>query len=976
MAKSQIKLNKNQQKAVEHSQGPLLVVAGAGTGKTRVITERIKNLITSQNTTPTEILAVTFTEKASKEMLERLDDVMPLGYEEPWIYTFHSFADRILKSEGLEIGLDSGYRIISYPEQWLLLRQNLFKLDLKYFRPLGNPTKFISAILKFISRLQDENISPAELEEFAQNYTNTQVTEEKERWLELAHIYKRYNELKIENSKMDFGDLINWTIELFKQRPNILKKYQDQFKHVLVDEFQDTNYAQYELIKMIYPAEDNESANKQNQRSLLVVGDDSQSIYKFRGAAVSNILEFRKDYPNCEMITLLENYRSHQEILDPAYKLIQNNNPDTLESKLGISKELVSKVVSAQEKGAPNSKKRHTAPQVILLNTAEDEVELTILKILEILGTEPTYTYKDFAILARANNHLDPFIFALRKYRLPYQLVGNRGLYDRDEIRNVMALLRFIIDPTDSISLYRILNLECLSIDPALVSKILTESRYKKTDMYETTKLLNSEKLNSLNEKVLRFQAIISNKGPVEFIHAVVNEVGFMNGFIKEETLENQMCVRNLNLFLDKAKSFEVTFRQDTKEIPNIVDFMEYLELMLEAGDNPAQAEIEDIETINLLTVHASKGLEFNVVFMVNLVSDRFPTRDRSDPIEIPEELIKEILPVGDAHLQEERRLFYVGMTRACKYLYLTAAKNYGGKRDKTISGYINETGVEIQAIEKVTPDSKQESLFGVNSGFRSTKSIGANGHIPYSLSYSKINDYKTCPLKYKYKYVLNIPTAPSHALSFGTSIHDTLRDFHQLLRAGQQVSLEKLLDIYERNWQPFGYMEKEHAQLRYESGKKLLHDYYEKNKPTKVKPIEIEKSFTIVIGGIKFFGRIDRIDPMDTDGAGTGAVEIIDYKTGSLKTQKDVDSDDQVALYAIAVREALGFDPGRLTLYFVEEGQKISTTRTPEQLEEKKKEILGVVEDMKKGKFEAKPGMHCKWCDYKEICPHAYKGA
>ena len=235
---------------------------------------------------------------------------MPLGYEEPWIYTFHSLADRLLRTEGIEMGLDPGYKVLSGPEQWILLRKNIFKMDIQYFRPLGNPTKFISAVLKFISRLQDENISPEDLKSFAETVGKNNEPDETKRWLELALIYKTYQDLKMKDSKLDFGDLITWTLRLFKERPNILAKYQSQFTHIMVDEFQDTNYAQYELVKTLFP-------KGTNDRSLLAVGDDSQSIYKFRGAAVSNILEFMKDYPDAEMVTLLKNYRSTQKILDP-----------------------------------------------------------------------------------------------------------------------------------------------------------------------------------------------------------------------------------------------------------------------------------------------------------------------------------------------------------------------------------------------------------------------------------------------------------------------------------------------------------------------------------------------------------------------------------------------------------------------------------------------------------------------------------
>jgi len=946
-----ITLNSSQKKAVQFENAAMLVVAGAGTGKTRVIAQRIKHLIQKEKVNPKEILALTFTEKASEELLNRVDDVMPLGYEEPWINTFHSFADRLLKAEGLEIGLDSSYKILSGSDQWILFRENLFKFELKYFRPLGNPTKFISAILKFISRLQDENISPEQFEKFAKEFEGSK--EEKARWNDLSDAYTKYQDIKIQNSKLDFGDLITWAIKLFQDRPNLLKKYQEQFKHVLVDEFQDTNHAQYELIKLLCPSK------KLKSRSLLVVGDDSQSIYKFRGAAVSNILEFQEDYPNAQTVKLLKNYRSSQRILDPAYKLIQNNNPDTLEIKLGISKELKS-----------TTTKKGVLPKIVRLEILEDEVDYVIKKILEILADESDYTYKDFAILARANNHLDPFVFALKKYGLPYQLVGNRGLYDREEVRDTLALLKFVVDPADGISAYRVLNIDSLNVPSEVISQSLSKARKERKDLWEVIKLNKNESILQLVSYVTEFQDHITKLSPSEFLYRIVNTINYLAPFLKEETIENQMTIKNLDLFLNSAKKFEVSHQSETKEMPTIIDFVDYVELLVEAGDNPAQAELQDIDTINLMTVHASKGLEFPVVFMINLVGGRFPTRNRKDIIDLPDAIIKEMLPSGDVHIQEERRLFYVGMTRAEKYLYMTNAASYGGKRETKPSGYLTELGIKMIEVssDEVKKAGNQLGLFGLESGFREPKVEKIKEFKPRFLSYTQVNTYNTCPLKYKYSYILNIPQPPAHALSFGSTIHDTLKDFHSALMS-KTVSKEQLMEMYEDNWQPAGYLNAEHRETRFKEGKKLLQRYYKDNKELKNKPIEIEKGFNVWIGGTKFFGRIDRIDELEG-----GGVEIVDYKTGQPKDQKYVDKDDQITFYAIGAQEALGYKPKQMSLYFVETGEKVTTTRTDAQLKKAKTEVEKIVKQMKSGDFKASPGRHCSWCSFREICPYAFK--
>jgi DNA helicase-2/ATP-dependent DNA helicase PcrA len=335
-------LNPEQKKAVTFGQGPFLIIAGAGTGKTTVITKRIAWLILSKKAKPEEILAVTFTEKAAGEMEERVDRLLPMGYLELWISTFHSFGERILKNHALEIGLPDDFKLLNQTEQNLLIRQNFDRFNLDYYRPLGNPTKFISALVKHFSRAKDEEVWPEDYLEYVKELklneeernevtklrsyevTKLKEIEEIKRLEEIANAYHVYQQLLLENNALDFGDLINYTLKLFRQRPHILEKYRQQFKYILVDEFQDTNWAQYELIKLLAAPQNN----------LTVCADDDQSIYKFRGASISNVLCFKKDYPQTKEIVLIKNYRSKQNILDLAYKFIQLNNPNRLEWQL------------------------------------------------------------------------------------------------------------------------------------------------------------------------------------------------------------------------------------------------------------------------------------------------------------------------------------------------------------------------------------------------------------------------------------------------------------------------------------------------------------------------------------------------------------------------------------------------------------------------------------------------------------------
>jgi len=435
-------LNPEQRQAVTTTEGPLLIIAGAGTGKTAVIARRIAYIIEKKLAKPAEILALTFTDKAAGEMEERVDILVPYGFIDTWISTFHAFGDRILRDNAFDVGLSPDFKVLSKPQQVLFFQQNLFRFNLDYYRPLGNPTKFISAILSFFSRLKDENISPEEFAQFAKGQTlrlrSGRAAEAKgeekieaSKYQELADAYQKYEKYKDEAGFLDFGDQVVKTIDLFIKRPKILSYYQAQFKYILVDEYQDTNYAQNEFVKTLASA----------HKNICVVGDDDQSIYKFRGAAISNILEFKKTYPKAHQVVLTQNYRSTQAILDSAYRLIRHNDPDRLEVKNNIIKKLKS------FKQAPS-----LPPQEIFADTLSEEADLVAGEIEKLIKSNTRqetrdkrqtqspvlsphhYSYRDFAILVRANSQADHFLRALNMRGIPHKFVGSSGLYQQEEI--------------------------------------------------------------------------------------------------------------------------------------------------------------------------------------------------------------------------------------------------------------------------------------------------------------------------------------------------------------------------------------------------------------------------------------------------------------------------------------------------------------------------------------------------------------
>ncbi|RLC32792.1 hypothetical protein DRH13_01070 [Candidatus Woesebacteria bacterium] len=965
------RLNKEQLEAIKHKGGPLLIIAGAGTGKTTVITERIKYLLLSKKVKLSEILALTFTEKAAREMEERVDIVMPYGYTQMWISTFHSFCDRILRQEALHIGLDPKFRLMTQTSSIQFVRKNLFVFDLNYFRPLGNPTKFVSGLLQHFSRLQDEDITPQEYLKYAKKIAKKKTTGdgkmEAKKTMELAKAYMAYDELKVKKSLMDFGDLIIKTLALFRQRQNILANYQKQFKHILVDEFQDTNHAQNELAILL--------AGKGG--NITATGDDDQSIYRFRGAAVSNIIHFKKAYPKAKVVVLTKNYRSTQEILDRAYAMIQHNNPDRLEAVEKIDKKLISQ-----------RKLRGEDIQFIHADRVENEADLVVKEIVK-LTEEGKYDYKDFAILVRANNHAEPFMRALSRGGLPYQFLGPGRLFKQAEVIDLISYLKVLYNFEDSVAFYRLLSIDYFDIIPRDLIKIGNYARRFNLSIFETCEKIDSIYVNSeTKRKIKKITTIVSKHIKLakretagQLVYYFLEETGLLHRLLKTETPEVEKKAQNISKFFDKLKTYETD-----NEDATVTAIVDWIDLSSELGESPMATDVDwnEINAINILTVHSSKGLEFPVVFLVNLVSQRFPTIERREQIPIPDALIKEILPVGDYHVEEERRLFYVGMTRAKDLVFLTAADYYGeGKREKRLSPFIFEALGDSAASAELATDKHEQLSFidykSIDSKKPDTEISGEKMErirVDY-LSYSQIETFKICPLHYKLKYIYKIPTPFSAPLSFGITMHAALKDFYLIYKSEQKQSEKLMHAALKDNWISEGYKSKSHEKKMFDKGKKFLSGYYKKEFNPKTIPAALEQSFVVPLGlpkgarPLKIGGKIDRVDKLYG-----GKIEIIDYKTGAnIPTQRQIDHDLQLTFYALAAaninEEPFGksVDKIKLTLYYFDNQKKISTTRTKKQLEDARKEIFTWRDKIEKSDFKCSGHMFCRTCEYALLC-------
>ncbi len=961
-----LRLNSAQTEAVTSTEGSLMIIAGAGTGKTGVITSRIVHLINELKIDPKHILALTFTEKAAAEMEERVDMMMPLSYEGAYIGTFHAFCDTVLRESGFHVGIDPSYKIINQARQWLLIKNNLFDLGLDYYRPLNNPAKFINMLISHFSRLKDEDIRPETYLELA-NAKRLSATTEAEaelagQMMEIAGVYGKYQDIKLAHGFLDFGDLQYYVLRLFEKSPGVLEHYRNRFKYILVDEYQDTNFAQNKIVMMLAGATGN----------IAVVGDDDQSIYKWRGASLSNLLSFEKAYPNVKKVVLNDNYRSAQKILDLSHFVIQRNNPERLEHRQNINK----KLVAAGENGESEIKLTHYANYL-------EEARDTSRKIMEL---SEQGNFGNIAILVRANQHAAAFTEVFKAAGIPFNVRDTQSLTKFEEIKDLLAFLRFVHKPYNDVAFARLLSMELFGIPMHEVLDIFKRARdddYKPGFYYLKDSLKQqSISVNDAHELVKNLFNLLDellNFSRRQSIGRIIGEFLDKSGYFKSLTKDadaNADKLKRIARLLEIAHDFEFESGDNS-----VKTFLDYLDSMDEAGGLKDDSQFFDDNAVSILTVHSAKGLEFDHVFLPCMVAQRFPSTSRREPLEIPAELIEEKVTENESNLPEERRLFYVACTRARKNLYISFSDKYEGNKKWKVSPFVTEaleSGIITET--KFFADGNQISGMPISKDDRVHKGLietadspgGIEEYIPElnisRLSYSQIDAFKTCPLKYKFRYIFKIPTPSPHAANFGSSVHDTVNRFYQNISEGVEPTMDLLADLYEKCWIGGGYLSKAHENARKQKGREMMEIFFNHEKENGFKvPAFMERNFRLKVGGVAFSGRIDRIDRLED-----GSFEVIDYKTGSSKRDVNLKKDLQLSVYALACRDVFRLNVSKYSLFYLEDSYKASTVRSNEEVENVKTVLEDIAGEMKKSDFAATPGFNCGYCEYRILCDKA----
>jgi DNA helicase II / ATP-dependent DNA helicase PcrA len=1014
-----LKANPSQKQAIEHKDSPLLVVAGPGSGKTRVIIERILHMI-KNGVKPSEILCLTFTKKATEEMSQRLENNDITDVE---INTFHSFAKSILDDNVLESGVNISSGVIKRSAQLAWGLKNIDSFDFQHVTIGNNAEDLIRAIIDGIRTFKDELISPESLKKYLDEKENEELSEEGRdlvnRLSDLHRVYVKYQEFWGEKSVIDFNDIVVESINLLKTKSIIQKKLQKKYKHILVDEFQDNNFAQLELVKLV-----------SNNGNVTAVGDDDQSIFRFQGAYMKNFNDFEKYFTNTKIINLDQNYRSTQNIVNLASKLVSN-------------------IEERQEKNLFSENIKGEKIKVRACSNETAEVEYVVKTIKELLGkpieqedgSKGTITYSDIAILSRSRKSGVKFVKSLKAHGLPADFVGSDNLFSSPIVKDLMAYLSIVNSPANS----------GREIARLLKNHGITEYNLAKINHYGE-KISDKDNpgvdyvLKSLQEilkqdttqkkEILEFQDVLnqlselSKYHPSDIIYKIIMSVsGLYKKSIIDNSVENRINQILLKEIYNYALEYETLYPEE-----NLSEFISYLNYLFRF-DLELPEELEEEDSILVTTIHQSKGKEFQIVFVVDAAKDKLPLRARTKKFYVPKDLAKGLVRDDDEktlHLLDEKRLLYVAMTRAKSHLYITYAKDYENRKTEAKpSSFLEEldftnnplidfkefkTDTEIQLAhsEHLEQLKQEHQAIAVNSihqmnlktaiqkiidlakikHFEEFKNLDSfdykkilemepdEAHIDsqlyqksiplitkenFRLSPSKIQTYEDCPLQFKFQHVLRVPTPSKTYFGMGTAIHSVAENMTKLQKDGKESNEKLALEILEKQWDTSSYRNQRTKESQdKDKSKEMVNTYLEWAKNNPNTPVDVEPKFKIVLNDVTISGKIDRVEMTPE-----GEYEVIDFKTGyAYKTKNTIKEDVQMNIYALGTEKLYGKLPKKTSLFYIKDNKIVPHFIEEGKLNEFKAALSEKIESIFNEEFDASPEYRkCSRCDYASIC-------
>jgi DNA helicase-2/ATP-dependent DNA helicase PcrA len=965
------KPNESQRRAIAHGQGPLLVIAGAGTGKTRVITERIRYLLESDSILRGEnILGLTFTKKAAGEMKARVVKAVGERGKEVVLATFHSFCEALLKE------IAPNRLPLESVDHWILLRRNLARLRLEKYRRLAEPGQFLSDFIAFFSRCQDELVSSEDYQAFADTLaaeleadkgaldadTYQERAEHVALQQEIARAYGANEEILREKRSVAINGLVSETVALLKSDVERRRRLEERFKHILVDEFQDTNIAQLELLHLL----------SGDSRSLVVVGDNDQAIYRFRGASFGSFKLFLERFTGWQegqdsspyRVALTENYRSTPNILRVATQAIGMNE---------ISPEFPKKILQ------PN-KAEGERIRIVELESPEAEA-CWVADELERLH-KAGRRWEHFAVLYRQHAHRDFLVEELSARKVPF-VIAKLSILDHPLVRDVLAYLSLIAKPYDDVSCARVLSSPAWHFRPEDLVRLAERAAKKRgTSLYDVLQapqgVLPFDPSPSATEDLLEFlgtrRKTLKRRAAREILAELVE-------WLEVPQRAGPRDRKYVNQLLQFVKDWEP--KSETRSLP---EFLEYLDYFEQAGGILSLEDDAPGDAVQLMTVHGAKGLEFPHVFLLRVNSNAFPARERSPLFEFPFRLMKEELPEGDFHIQEERRLFYVALTRGEDRLTITTVTEKRNKVPVFIEDLVMEPAVKRRDLLQLAPKVKKQDggrndrkpaiaeLFPSSEEppkiFARIATWAEQYHPPSAeplkLSSSAIENYRKCPQQYAFGYLWSLKEGPRAALSFGSVMHTTIKRFVEQLRKGVKLPFEEVQRIYETEWSSAGY-EDDYQEAEYKKdGLEQLRAFHASMLAAPPNILAQESGFELPLeNDVILTGRMDQVNAL-----GRKEVEIVDYKTGKPKKDADARKSLQLSIYALAAKEIFEWNPVRLVFHYLQNNETQVTTRDSRQIDQAEKIIQETAADIRAKEFPPRPGYSCRGCAYKLICP------